>query len=130
MNVQCRKAAVRLSDSLKDWSTFVLLENSTYIKFIYPDNDKSQAPSTFYIIHMTSKPPCVIIWLAFPGGTSGSIRHSVVQDIKSMISKLTIKQLQSWRDISRPNGDDGFWIEETYLEEKAVTERQIFYCCE
>ena len=100
LNVQCRKAAVRLSDSLKDWSTFVLLENSTYIKFIYPDNDMSQAPSTFYIIHMTSKPPCVIIWLAFPGGTSGSIRHSVVQDIKSMISKLTIKQLQSWRDIS------------------------------
>ena len=96
--VQCRKAGEALSNCLKAWCTFVLLDHSTYIKFIYPDNDKTQIPSTFYIIRMTSKPPCVIIWLAFPGGTSGSIRNGVVQEVRSMISKLTIKQLQSWKD--------------------------------
>ena len=97
-NVQARKAAITLTNCLKEWSTFVLLENSTYIKFIYPDNDNTKPPETFYIIRMASKPPCVILWLAFPGGTSGSIRHSVCTEVKDLILNLTIKQLQSWRD--------------------------------
>lgn len=96
--VQCRKAAVQLSDCLKRFSTFVLLENSTYIKFMYDNKDDKNVPTTFYIIRMTSKPPCVIIWLAFPGGTSGRFRNRIVQEVRSLISKLTIKQLQSWRD--------------------------------
>ena len=99
LNVQCRKAAVQLSECLKKWSTFVLLDNTTFIKFIYDEGDEEKVmPKTFYIIRMTSKPPCVIIWLAFPGGTSGSIRNRVVVEVRQLISQLTIKQLQLWKD--------------------------------
>lgn len=97
--MQCRKAAVQLSECLRKWSTFVLLDNTTYIKFIYHEEDEEKViPKTFYIIRMTSKPPCVIIWLAFPGGTSGSIRNKVVLEVTELISQLTIKQLQLWKD--------------------------------
>ena len=97
--MQCRKAAVQLSECLRKWSTFVLLDNTTFIKFIYGEEDVEKViPKTFYIIRMTSKPPCVIIWLAFPGGTSGSIRNKVVLEVTELISQLTIKQLQLWKD--------------------------------
>ena len=61
-------------------------------------NPCPSVPSSFYIIRMTSKPPCVIIWLAFPGGTSGCIRNRVVIEVNNLISTLNIKQLQSWKD--------------------------------
>ena len=61
-------------------------------------NTPLSVPSSFYIIRMTSKPPCVIIWLAFPGGTSGCIRNRVVIEVNNLISTLNIKQLQSWKD--------------------------------
>ncbi len=96
--MQTRKAAVQLSECLKRFSSFVLLENTTYIKFLYNTADDPNMPSSFYIIRMTSKPPCVIIWLAFPGGTSGSVRNSVVKEVTQLIHTLKIKQLQTWRD--------------------------------
>ena len=102
LTIQSRKAAVQLSDCLKAFSSFVLLENTTYIKFLYnneeKDEESAKVPSSFYIIRMTAKPPCVIIWLAFPGGTSGSIRNRVVKEVTQLISELNIKQLQSWKD--------------------------------
>ena len=96
--VQSRKAGVQLSDCLKRFSSFVLLENTTFIKFLYNDTEDPSIPSSFYIIRMTSKPPCVIIWLAFPGGTPGSVRNSCVKEVTNLIQTLKIKQLQSWRD--------------------------------
>ena len=98
MAVLSRKARVQLSDCLKHFCSFVLLDNTTFIKFIYEDPEDASVPSSFYIIRMTSKPPCVIIWLAFPGGTSGSIRNRVVKEVTNLISTLNIKQLQSWKD--------------------------------
>lgn len=98
MAVQSRKAGVQLSDCLKRFSSFVLLENTTYIKFIYDDSHDPSIPNSFYIIRMASKPPCVIIWLAFPGGTPGRIRNKVVKEVTNLISTLNIKQTQSWRD--------------------------------
>ena len=70
MAVLSRKARTKLCDCLKQFCSFVLLENTTFIKFIYEtagDDTPPSVPSSFYIIRMTSKPPCVIIWLAFPG---------------------------------------------------------------
>jgi hypothetical protein len=56
------QAALQLSESLKRWSTFVLLDNSTFITFIRPEGVTDGPPSSFFIVRMTSKPPCVVIW--------------------------------------------------------------------
>ncbi|KAK7862806.1 hypothetical protein R5R35_004159 [Gryllus longicercus] len=86
--VQCRQAAAALNSLLKDWSTFVLIENHTYVKLIPSDADKP--PMSFYIIRVTSKPPCVVINMAFLGGTSGLLRYEVIQELKKHIASLKL----------------------------------------
>lgn len=86
--VQCRQAAAALNSLLKDWSTFVLIENHTYVKLIAGDSDKP--PTSFYIIRVTSKPPCVVINMAFLGGTSGLLRYEVLQELKKHIASLKL----------------------------------------
>ena len=56
------QAALQLSESLKRWSSFVLLDNSTFITFIKANGGNEGPPVSFYIVRMTSKPPCVVIW--------------------------------------------------------------------
>ena len=72
--VQCRKAAKGVTDLLKSWTEFCLLESSSYIRFL---RDEKDHPYSFYVIRVTSKPPCFVVWLAFLGGTPGSLRHSI-----------------------------------------------------
>jgi hypothetical protein len=48
---------------------------SNYL-FCYRDAEKP--PSSFYIIRVTSKPPCVVINVAFLNGTPGYLRHKVI----------------------------------------------------
>ncbi len=84
------------------WCTFILCDNSTYVKFKYDDDEAEQKkqPSSFYIVRLTAQPPCVVLYVAFHGGTPGSIRKSVVGELKTLINQLRIKQVQSWRDPS------------------------------
>ncbi len=72
------------------------MENVSYIKFLYEDDSKE--PSSFYVIRVTSKPPCVVLWLAFPGGTDGSLRYREMDRLKAKLSRLNIKQHIHWRD--------------------------------
>lgn len=37
----------------------------------------SEKPVSFYLVRLTHKPPCVLIRIAFLGGTTGSIRQKV-----------------------------------------------------
>ncbi len=87
--VQSRKAALKLTNMLKEFSTFTLLENSSYIKIL---NDSNSHPSSFYMIRITSKPPCVVLWLAFPGGTPGTLRYAQSELIKKRICELRLEQ--------------------------------------
>ena len=73
--IQCRQAATALNAALRDFTTFVLLENHSYIDLVYTDRDKP--PVSFYLVRLTHKPPCVLIRIAFLGGTAGSIRQKV-----------------------------------------------------
>lgn len=47
-----------------------------YIYFLfYSEGDKG--PTWFFIVRVTSKPPCAVIHIAFLGGTPGNLRHQV-----------------------------------------------------
>ena len=95
-SVQCRKAASKIYDLLKNWAEFVLLESHSYIRFI---RDAEGHPTSFYVIRVTSKPPCLVVWLAFLGGILGSERHKIVQELTGKIEDLTITQRVGWKDI-------------------------------
>ncbi|CAM1294268.1 SZT2 (predicted) [Pycnogonum litorale] len=98
--VQCRQAIMSVHRFLRDWSSFVLIENHSYIKLIFREKDKP--PVSFYIIRVTTKAPCMVIRLAFLGGMSGFERNKVVQDLKDKILSLNFPQRAMSKEPSMP----------------------------
>ncbi|KAJ8305511.1 LOW QUALITY PROTEIN: hypothetical protein KUTeg_016056 [Tegillarca granosa] len=101
--ISCRQALTSLSFLLRDWSSFVLIEGSSYIKFLYrisskmdkilsPNRDVDKPPVSFLLLRVTSKPPCMVLRLAFLGGTSGSMRHKTLQILKNKVRELKFPQ--------------------------------------
>jgi len=86
--VQSRQAAAVLYAMLKNWATFVLVENHTYVQFIYRETEKP--PVSFSLIRINCKALCVVLNIAFAGGTEGVVRHNVVVDLVDRLSKLTL----------------------------------------
>lgn len=86
--VQSRQAAAVLYAMLKNWATFVLVENHTYVQFIYREAEKP--PVSFSLIRINCKALCVILNIAFTAGTEGVVRHNVVVDLLDRLSKLTL----------------------------------------
>lgn len=84
MHVQCRQALASLSVLLKDYSSFVMLENQSYIKFITSEENGVKT-SYFFMIRLIQNFPCVVLHLAFINGTSGYLRHQVVKELREMI---------------------------------------------
>lgn len=86
--IQCQVALRSLSSVCRNWSSFVLLENHSYVKFINnatPDDP----PSSFCIAHITIRGHCIVIKVAFLGGTPGNIRNEIVSDLRSKLSEIT-----------------------------------------
>ncbi|EFN84896.1 KICSTOR complex protein SZT2 isoform X2 [Harpegnathos saltator] len=86
--VQSRQAAAVLYAMLKNWATFVLIENHTYVQFIYRETEKP--PVSFSLIRINCKALCVVLNIAFAGGTEGVVRHNVVVDLVDRLSKLAL----------------------------------------
>ncbi|XP_012229201.2 KICSTOR complex protein SZT2-like isoform X1 [Linepithema humile] len=86
--IQSRQAAAVLYAMLKNWATFVLVENHTYVQFIYRETEKP--PVSFSLIRINCKALCVVLNIAFAGGTEGVVRHNVVVDLVDRLSKLTL----------------------------------------
>ncbi|XP_063994970.1 KICSTOR complex protein SZT2-like [Diachasmimorpha longicaudata] len=86
--IQCRQGAAVLYAMLKNWATFVLVENHTYVQFIYREPEKP--PVSFSVIRINSKALCVVLHVAFAGGTQGVVRHNLVMDLVERLSKLTL----------------------------------------
>ncbi|XP_052124949.1 KICSTOR complex protein SZT2 isoform X2 [Frankliniella occidentalis] len=89
--VQCRHAALSLYALLKDWSSFVLIDNHSYVKFVQ-GVPRDPSSSWFFLIRATSKPPCVVVQLAFLGGTSAELRYQMVEQLSEKIQQLTFPQ--------------------------------------
>ena len=45
---------------------------------------------------MGSKPPCVILWVAFLGGASGILRHRELTELKARLRDLKVVQQRPW----------------------------------
>ncbi|XP_054280353.1 KICSTOR complex protein SZT2-like isoform X2 [Macrosteles quadrilineatus] len=89
--LQCRHAAATLYNFLKDWTSFVLIENHSYLKFL-SSGETDKTPSWFYVLRVQQKPPCAVIHIAFLGGTPGKLRHQIIEQLKAKISALTVPQ--------------------------------------
>ncbi|XP_049806805.1 KICSTOR complex protein SZT2-like [Schistocerca nitens] len=95
--IQCRQAAAALYALLKDWSTFVLIENQAYVKLIPGDLEKP--PQSFVALKVASKAPCVVLHLAFLEGTPSMIRQQIVGQLRDQVAHLTFPQRPSTKDV-------------------------------
>ncbi|XP_022100207.1 KICSTOR complex protein SZT2-like isoform X2 [Acanthaster planci] len=92
-NIQSRVAQKELNSLLTEFSTFTLLENHSYITLT--STDGSSSPTSFYLIRVQSKAPCVVIRLAFLGGTSGHERNKIVSELRHKLQDLTVPTRQT-----------------------------------
>ncbi|XP_017776135.1 PREDICTED: protein SZT2-like [Nicrophorus vespilloides] len=83
--VQCRQAASALYGMLSDWSSFVLVDNHTYVKLLKSGN----ASNWFCVVRVTSKLPCATIILGFITGTPGQMRYQVCEELKRELTSLS-----------------------------------------
>ncbi|KAM7388831.1 hypothetical protein PAMP_024978 [Pampus punctatissimus] len=84
--IQCRISHSALTSLLRDWSSFVLVEGYSYVKLIYSLSD--QPPSSFYLVRLISKTPCMVLRLGFPIGTPAHVRNKIVDELREQILKL------------------------------------------
>ncbi|XP_056646993.1 KICSTOR complex protein SZT2-like isoform X1 [Diorhabda sublineata] len=84
--VQCRQAATALYGFLAEWTSFILIDNHTYLKLIYKESDKP--PMWFCIVRISSKFPCVVLNIGFTTGTPGNVRNEICEELKLEISGL------------------------------------------
>ncbi|KAH9412564.1 hypothetical protein DERP_006526 [Dermatophagoides pteronyssinus] len=83
--IQCKQTMSVLNVVLKEWSSFVLLENHSYIKLIKENDDDNDKSYSFYLIRIIAQPPCLVLHLAFIGGTSGSLRNQIVNNLSKKL---------------------------------------------
>ncbi|KAM6963146.1 KICSTOR complex protein SZT2 [Aplochiton taeniatus] len=84
--IQCRISHSALTSLLRDTSSFVLVEGYSYVKLIYSSTD--QPPTSFYLVRLISKAPCMVLRLGFPIGTLAHTRNKIVDDLKEQILRL------------------------------------------
>ncbi|XP_054428060.1 KICSTOR complex protein SZT2 [Pteronotus mesoamericanus] len=84
--VQCRISHSSLTSLLRDWSSFVLVEGYSYVKLLSSAPD--QPPSSFYMVRIISKAPCMVLRLGFPIGTPAQARHKIVSGLQEEILRL------------------------------------------
>ncbi|XP_018578793.1 KICSTOR complex protein SZT2 isoform X1 [Anoplophora glabripennis] len=85
--VQCRQAATALYGMLADWASFVLVDNHTYLKLLYKEQDKP--PLWFCIVRVSSKFPCAVLNIGFLTWTPGVIRYDICEELKTAIALLS-----------------------------------------
>ncbi|XP_065379989.1 KICSTOR complex protein SZT2 isoform X18 [Macaca fascicularis] len=84
--IQCRISHSSLTSLLRDWSSFVLVEGYSYVKLLSSAPD--QPPSSFYVVRIISKAPCMVLRLGFPIGTPAPARHKIVSGLREEILQL------------------------------------------
>uniref|UniRef100_A0A803Y4C7 SZT2 subunit of KICSTOR complex n=1 Tax=Meleagris gallopavo TaxID=9103 RepID=A0A803Y4C7_MELGA len=82
--IQCRISHSALTSLLRDWSSFVLVEGYSYVKLISED----PTPSSFYVVRIISKAPCMVLRLGFPIGTPAQARNKIVEELRDRILQL------------------------------------------
>ncbi|KAM8930112.1 KICSTOR complex protein SZT2 [Pelodytes ibericus] len=84
--VLCRIAHTALTSLLRDWSSFVLVEGYSYVTLM--QSDVNQAPSSFCVVRIIWKAPCMVLRLGFPLGTPAHSRNKIVAELRDRILQL------------------------------------------
>ena len=117
-----------LESCVIDWRVVPAFTFSNY----FSDNEGSSSsglrrsgkpPVSFVIVRLTSKSPCAVIWLAFPGGTCGQLRHRAFRALSNYLLSLKIKQKEDQRTFSSSNNTK----EQSSQAAVEWTEHQVWY---
>lgn len=95
-SVQCRIAASKLFNYLKEWCSFVLLENQSFIRFL-PSKD---SPKYFSLVRVAQKHPCVVLHVGHIEGTPHSLQSETLKELQRSLQELCIERVQSKRSRS------------------------------
>lgn len=104
-HVQCRRASSILSNFIKNYASFALLEDTTYIKFLHdgdgdPKTRKQLAAKGFVVIRINNKLlPVVVISMMFTCGIEDSDRMSMVSYMKQELTNCKMKNVKTTQSI-------------------------------
>ncbi|XP_069837393.1 KICSTOR complex protein SZT2 isoform X6 [Dendropsophus ebraccatus] len=84
--VLCRISHTALTSLLRDWSSFVLVESYSYVKLMLSDGN--QTPSSFCVVRIIWKAPCMVLRLGFPLGTPANCRIKILEELRDRILQL------------------------------------------
>ena len=84
-SVQCRLAALHLFEFLKTWSSVILLENHSFIRFL-PSTD---SPRYFCLVRVAQKHPCVVLHIGHIEGTPHSLQMATVRSLVISLKELS-----------------------------------------
>lgn len=107
-HVQCRRALSSISNFIKNYSSFALLEDSTYIKFIYNKDDdlreiETSATKGFIVIRIHKLLPIVVIYLMFTSGILDSNRIQIVSYLEDQLVNCKLKNMRQTSTIQIDN---------------------------
>ncbi|VDN96884.1 unnamed protein product [Rodentolepis nana] len=104
----CRQSLARIHSMLNEWSTFVLLENHTYIRLEYPKADRISTPSKptdtdlglhhstsqyipqyFTLVRLEMKLPEVRVRVAFTAGVQYEYRRATIDQLSRQFKFLS-----------------------------------------
>lgn len=99
-HVQCRRALSAISTFIKSYSSFALLEDTTYIKFIYNKDDdlreiETSATKGFIVIRINKLLPILVIYLMFTSGILDSHRVQIVSYLEDQLTKCKLRNTKT-----------------------------------
>ena len=83
-SIQCRLAALKLFAFLKSWSTFILLENHSFIRFL----PSKESPKYFCFVRVAQKHPCVVLHVGHIEGTPHTLQSKTLDSLHCALREL------------------------------------------
>lgn len=95
-HVQCRRSLEGISKFIKGYASFALLEDSTYIKFIYNRDDdlreiETSATKGFIVIRISKLLPILVVHLMFTSGILDSHRVQIVSYLEEELTNCKLR---------------------------------------
>lgn len=99
-HVQCRRALTAISNFIKNYASFALLEDSTYVKFIYNVDDdlreiETSSTKGFVVIRINKLLPIIVINLMFTSGILDSHRFQIVSYLENQLLNCKLRSAKS-----------------------------------
>lgn len=99
-HVQCRRALSAISSFIKGYASFALLEDTTYIKFIYNKDDdlreiETSATKGFIVIRINKLLPIIVIYLMFTSGILDFHRVQIVSYLEKQLNNCKLRNTRA-----------------------------------